>query len=311
METRRIGGAPGRSLDVSVVGLGCNNFGRRIDEAQSRTVVHAALDAGITFFDTAEAYGSGQSETYLGKALGPRRADVVIATKFGLGSGARRKDVLRCAEASLKRLGTDYIDLYQIHKPHPETPIEETLGAFDELVQAGKVRFVGCSNYSAGQLRAALQTAGDRDLPRFVTAQNRYNLLEREIETMLIPFCARKGVGIIPYVPLAGGALTGKYRRGEKPPPGSRFSGGWGGGLRRLDEEVFSAVDALAPIAARAGYTTGELAITWLAAQPTVVSVIAGATRPEQVAENVRAAAWTLSADDLAEIDAALGVVSR
>lgn len=299
-------------LTVSVVGLGCNNLGARLDLDATRRVVDAALDAGITLFDTADSYGAdrdGSSEVLLGRALGRRRDDVVIATKFGSrmdgrngpdwGRRGARRYVVRAVEASLARLGTDRIDLYQLHHPDPTTPVEETLAALDDLVHAGKVLYVGSSNLAAWQVVDADWTARTRGLTRFVSAQNRYSLLERGAERELVPALRRCGVGLLPYYPLANGLLTGKYRRGVPPPPGSRLQGR----ERELSDEVFDAVEALAAYAEARGRTLLDVAIGGLAAQPAVASVIAGATTAEQVRANATAGAWEPSADDLAALD--------
>jgi aryl-alcohol dehydrogenase-like predicted oxidoreductase len=289
-------------LAVSVVGIGCNQFGSRLDAAGTRAVVDAALDAGITFFDTAESYGAGESEGFLGRALEGRRDRVVIATKFGWGRGREDNSLARghpdyvrqAIDGSLERLGVEHVDLYQYHRPDGVTPIEETLGAMDELVQAGKVRFIGSSNFSAEQVEEAEEVSAARGLARFVTAQNRYSLLEREAERDLVPVCERLGVGVIPYFPLASGLLTGKYRRGEPEPEGARLSG-------RLDvsEEQWGRIEALEAFGRERGRTLLEVAIAGLAAQPTVVSVIAGATKPEQVRANSAAGDWELSPGEL------------
>jgi aryl-alcohol dehydrogenase-like predicted oxidoreductase len=311
MEHRTLGRS---GLQVSVVGLGCNNFGGRCDMAQTRAVVRRALDLGVTLFDTADVYGNrGLSEEYLGKALEGRRSDVVVATKFGFPMGdapqmrgASRRYVCEAVEASLRRLGSDYIDLYQIHLPDPRTPIEETLRALDDLVRQGKVRYVGCSNFAAWQLVEAHWTAKALNLTSFVSAQNLYNLLDRRIERELVPAADRCGVGLLPYFPLANGLLTGKYRRDQQPPEGTRLAG--------LDEERrrgllsrlnFETLDELETLARQRGRTLVELAVGWLAAQPLVASVIAGATKPEQVDQNVRAADWKPTPEDLAAIDEA------
>ena len=303
METRQIG-----SLTVSVVGLGCNNFGRRLDAGATTSVVHAALDAGITFFDTADIYGGTKSEEFLGRALGRRRDQVVIATKFGMEvdaarHGAKPDYVRRAAEDSLRRLGTNHIDLYQIHQPDPATPIADTLAALNDLVKAGKVREIGCSNFSAAQLREAEAAVSD-GAARFVSVQNEYSLLHREPEDDVIPECLRVGVAFIPYFPLASGLLTGKYRLGRPAPQGSRLES-------RFGEEPFTTenlelVEALLPFAASRGHQLGELAISWLAARPAVASVIAGATSPEQVSANAAAARWRLTDAELEEVDAIL-----
>jgi aryl-alcohol dehydrogenase-like predicted oxidoreductase len=301
METRRIG-----TLHVSVVGLGCNNFGWRLDAAQTSEVVHAALDVGINFFDTADIYGRTHSEEFLGRALGRRRSDVVIATKFGMAvdetrRGARPAYVLQAAEDSLRRLGTDHVDLYQIHQPDPTVPIADTLGALDTLVKAGKVREIGCSNFSADQLREA-ESAVRSGAGRFVSVQNEYSLLDREAEREVIPECEKLGLAFIPYFPLASGLLTGKYRRGQPPPPGARLAPG-GRFENTLTEKNLEWVEALIQFAESRQHTLLELAISWLAARPTVTSVIAGATTSQQVKMNAAAAAWRLSKADLAEID--------
>ena len=298
METRSIG-----SLEVSVVGLGCNNFGRRLDAAQTAAVVDAALDAGINFFDTADVYGNGQSETFLGQALGQRRDAVVIATKFGnpmegQGRGASRAYIQQAVESSLHRLGTDYIDLYQMHRPDPDIPMVETLGALNELVQAGKVREIGCSNFSVEQLRAAEARGG----ARFVSVQNEYSLLNREPEQGVLAMCDRLGIAFVPYFPLASGVLTGKYRRGQPVPEGSRLANS-PNAANQLSERNLAIVEALIQFAEARGHTILELAVSWLLARPVVASVIAGATRPDQVHANASAVAWRLTDAELDEID--------
>jgi aryl-alcohol dehydrogenase-like predicted oxidoreductase len=292
-QRRKIG-----SLEVSLTGLGCNNFGWRINEAHSRRVVDAALDSGINFFDTADLYDTGNSEEYLGRALAGRRLEVVIATKFGMKldetrHGARPEYVRRAAEDSLRRLGTDYIDLYQIHQPDPNTPIADTLGALDELVHAGKVREIGCSNFSAAQIREA---GG-----RFVSVQNQYSLFHREPEAEVLPECSRLGLAFLPYFPRASGLLTGKYRKGQPLPKGSRGDAGWG--PKVFTDENLDKVERLIQFAEGRGHSLLELAFSWLAAQPAVASVIAGATSPEQVKANATAALWKLSPEELREID--------
>src|SRR5262245_24469876 len=300
MQKRAIG-----SLQVSVVGLGCNNFGRRIDERATDAVVHAALDAGVTFFDTADIYGGGKSEECLGRARGARRADVVLASKFGMEMegkrGARPEYVRAALEASLRRLGTDHIDLYQLHEPDPKTPIADTLATLDALVKAGKVREIGCSNFSAEQLREA-RAAARAGAAWFVSVQNQYSLLRRDPEKTVLEECVRQGLTFIPYFPLASGLLTGKYRKGRPTPEGTRLSDG----PRRqelLTEANLEIVERLIAFAASHGRTLLELAISWLLARPAVATVIAGATRPEQVAANARAHDWTLGEAELAEID--------
>ena len=285
-------------LEVSAVGIGCNNFGRRLDARASAAVIDAAIDAGITFFDTAEAYGNGASEDFIGRALGARRPRVQIATKFGLSGRATPARIAGALEASLRRLRTDYIDLYQIHRPDPGTPIEETLTAMDRLVRDGKVRWIGCSNFSADQLQAAHRVSRGRRLARFVTAQNAYSLLDRGIETDLLPACVEAGAGLLPYYPLANGVLTGKYRRGARPPRGARLGDGGG-----LDETTFDIVEALTRIARDRGRELLDLAVSWLAGRAGVSSVIAGARTPEQAVRNARAGDWRMTAADLAAIE--------
>ena len=289
---------------VSVVGLGCNNFGRRLDLESTREVVEAALAEGITFFDTADSYGDGQSERFLGEILDGRRDDVVIATKFGwqVGGGELRGSAeyaKRAIEASLERLRTDHVDLYYYHRPDGVTPFEETLGALAELVSEGKTRAVGCSNLTAEQLREVDEIAKRSGMTRVVALQNEYSLLERAAEDEVLPLCRQLEIGFVPYFPLASGLLTGKYRRGEPPPAGSRLEGR----PERLTEETFDIVEELERFAAEHGHTLLELAIGALASTPGVVSVIAGATSPEQVRANAAAESWHLSADGLAELD--------
>ena len=297
----------GRSgLTVSVVGLGCNNFGTRCDARATRAVVEAALEAGVTLFDTADVYGNrGGSETLLGQALGARRDEVVLASKFGANMGGppeeargSRRYVRRAVEASLGRLGTDHLDLYQQHVPDPRTPLEETLAALDELVADGKVHYVGTSNFAGWQIAEADWIARTEHLTRFVSAQNQYNLLERDLEYEVTPACERYGVGILPYFPLANGLLTGKYRRGEPAPAGTRLAGRPG----VLTDEVFDRLDALEKYGVERGRTLLEVAVAGLAAQPAVGSVIAGATRPDQVRANAAAAEWEPTPEDLAEL---------
>ena len=305
MEQRRLGST---GLKVSAVGLGCNNFGMRCDAEQSTAVVHAALEAGVTLFDTADVYGRGASEKFLGQALGTRRKDVVLATKFGfpmsdspLDRGGSRRYVIKACEASLTRLGTDYIDLFQMHGPDRETPLEETLEALDTLVRAGKVRYVGCSNYSGWLLVDALWTSKSRGLSRFVSAQNNYSLLERTIRHELIPACSAHEISILPYFPLASGLLTGKYKRGEAPEKGTRLGlmGERAKGL--LSDERWEKVEKLEGFAKARDKTLLDLAFGFLLSQKEVASVIAGATKPEQVKANVGAGVYRLTpADQLA-----------
>ena len=299
MEHRRIG-----SLEPSVIGLGCNNFGWRLDADATAAVVHAALDAGIDFFDTAELYGEGLSEEYLGRALRGQRERVVIATKFGYKTAPPHRrghpdNVRRAADASLQRLGTDYIDLFQLHSPDPNVPIAETLGALDELVKQGTVREIGCSNFSAMQLEEA-EHAVQPGAARFVSVQNEYSLIRREPEADVLPECARLGIAFIPYYPLASGLLTGKYRRGRPLPKGTRLAEGNG----MLADENLAAVEELIQFAESNGHTLLELAIGWLLAHPAVASVIAGATKPEQARGNASAALWRLSDEERAAVDA-------
>jgi len=303
MEYRNLGTS---GLKVSAVGLGCNNFGMRIDADQTNAVVHAALDAGINFFDTADVYGGTQSEVFLGQALkGVDRDSVVIATKFAmpLGEGRRgasRRYIMSAVEASLKRLGMDHIDLYQQHAPDPDTPIEETLRALDDLIQAGKVRYIGNSNFNGWQLADADWTARSAGLNRFVSAQNLYNLLDRRLEREVLPACKRFGLGMLPYFPLASGLLTGKYNRGQPAPEDTRLAGERG--RAALTDANFDVVEKLDGFARERGHTLLTLAMSWLASNPVVASVIAGATRVEQVQANVEAAGWQLSPDELSEV---------
>ncbi|HEY3017696.1 MAG TPA: aldo/keto reductase [Gaiellaceae bacterium] len=303
MRTRRLGTD---GPEVSIVGLGCNNFGMRVDLEGTRAVVDAALDAGVMLFDTADIYGGpGGSESFLGEALGGRRERVVLATKFGgdIGDGTEargsRPYIRKAIEGSLQRLRTDYLDLYQYHTPDHVTPFEETFGALDELVREGKVRYVGHSNLEATEIEEVDALARDRGLTRPVSAQNQYSLLRREAERELLPTCERLGLGVLPYFPLASGLLTGKYRRGEPPPEGTRLSG-------RGDvftEATFDRLEALERYGEQRGLSLLQVAIGGLAAQPAVASVIAGATKPEQVRANAAAGAWEPSAEDLAELN--------
>lgn len=301
METRRIG-----SLQVSVVGLGCNNFGWRLDYDATARVVDAALDAGVTVFDTADVYGKTQSEEFLGRALGSRRNRVVIATKFGIGidgrlKGARPETVRQAADESLQRLRTDRIDLYYLHMPDPDVPVAETLGALNDLVRAGKVREIACSNFTGDMLQAADEAAQGR--ARFVAVQNHYNLLHREPEREELPACQRLHVAFVPYFPLASGLLSGKYRRGRPAPHGSRLAD-VPQLAKVLNEENLARAESLRSFAESNGHTLLELAMSWLVARPAVASVIAGATSPEQVSANVAAATWHLSDVDVMAIDA-------
>ncbi|TSA85924.1 aldo/keto reductase [Deinococcus detaillensis] len=305
MEQRQLGiGGP----KVSSVGLGCNNFGGRLDQDATNAVVSAALSQGITLFDTADVYGNqGGSEEMLGKALGKERGAIVLASKFGHDMGADGKGadpayIRRALDASLKRLGTDYLDLYQLHTPDPLTPLADTLGTLDELVKEGKVRAVGCSNLPAAQVYEAAQIAKAKQQTAFICAQDEYSLLVRGIEHDLIPALADLEMGLLPYFPLASGLLTGKYQPGILP-AGTRFASSKGAQDRYMTPENWAKVQALQAFATARNHTLLELAFSWLAAQPVVSSVIAGATRPEQIEQNVAAADWQLSAEDLSEID--------
>jgi aryl-alcohol dehydrogenase-like predicted oxidoreductase len=306
MLKRRLGSS---TLEVSVVGLGGNNFGGRIDFEATNRVVHKAIDLGINLIDTADSYGNkGGSEEWLGKILGEKRNQIVLATKFGLPvdgetGGASRGYIMRAVEANLKRLRTDWIDLYQLHRPDPQTPIEETLRALDDLVRQGKVRFIGCSNLSAQQVAEAQGTAGRHGLTSFVSCQDEYSLLVRDVERELVPTAKRLGMGLLPYFPLASGLLTGKYKRGAPLLPGSRLSKNARHAQRFTSERNWRIVGELETFAARRGHTLLELAFSWLLRDGVVASVIAGATSPQQVEQNVNAAGWKLSAEDLAEID--------
>ena len=299
METRKLG-----SLDVSVVGLGCNNFGMRIDEARSTEVVHAALDAGVTLFDTADIYGGTLSEEFLGRALGSRRDDVVVATKFGAMDGAHPDVVRSACEASLARLGTDRIDLYQVHRPDDEVPIEDTLGAMAELVSAGKVREIGCSNFDGARTDAAAAASAAKGLPSFVSLQNQLSLLDKRQRDDTIGSCERHGMGILPYFPLASGMLTGKFQRGVPPPAGTRLSMlPEDRAARAFDDRAFDVVERLTAFAEERDHTLLELAMSWLACLPHMASVIAGATSAEQVRTNAGAASWQLSEEEMAQVD--------
>jgi aryl-alcohol dehydrogenase-like predicted oxidoreductase len=297
--------------EVSVVGLGCNNFGNRVDLEGTRRVVHTALDLGITLFDTADIYGNkGGSETFLGQSLGARRKDIVLATKFGMAMdeaetlrGASRAYIMSAVEASLGRLGTDWIDLYQLHRPDPKTPIEETLRALEDLIQQGKVRYIGCSNLPAWQVVEAQWTARKIGSHAFISCQDEYSLIVREPDRELIPAAQAYGLGVLPYFPLAGGFLTGKYKRGQPMPAGARLNTAKHLADRYITDANWAIVESLENFCAQRGRTLLDLAIAWLAARPQISSVIAGATKPEQVEQNVRAAEWTLSAEELAEVD--------
>lgn len=306
------------SLRVSKVGLGCNNFGSRLDKKQTEAVVLAALEQGITYFDTADIYGrKGLSEEYLGAALRGRRHQAVVGTKFGMEMlstdqmGGSARWVALAVEDSLRRLGTDYIDLYQMHKPDPSTPIEETLGALHRLVEQGKVREIGCSNFTGAQVDQAAAVSKRSGISRFVSAQNHYSLLARAVERDLVPACARNGLSVMPYCPLANGVLTGKYRRGKEPPKGSRMD--WVRNDPNTTDRGFMSdrnldiVDRLQEYAADHGRTLIELAISWLAAQPDVSTVIPGASSPHQVLTNSKGADWRMTDRELVEIGTITG----
>jgi aryl-alcohol dehydrogenase-like predicted oxidoreductase len=306
MEIRNVGKS---GLRVSVVGLGCNNFGRALDTEAARKVVDAALDHGITLFDTADIYGErGGSETQLGELLGSRRKGIVLATKFGMPMsetkvGASRRYIVSAAEDSLRRLKTDWIDLYQLHQPDPNTPIEETLRALDDLVRSGKVRYIGCSNLKAWQVADASWTAQLCGLNGFISAQDEYSLLVRDIEAELVPALESKGMGLLPYFPLASGLLTGKYKQGGDAPKGTRMAAIKRLADRFMTEDNWKKVEALQAFCDARGRTLLELAFSWLLSRPALSSVIAGATKAEQIEANVKAAEWKLSANEIAEVD--------
>ncbi len=307
MDYRQLGHS---GLKVSAVGLGCNNFGRRCSEEETRAVVHKALDLGVTMFDTADFYSGGLSEEFLGKALNARRKDIVLATKFGLPmrqgeyeGGASRRYIMLAVEASLRRLGTEYIDLYQLHFPDPKTPIAETLSALDTLVRGGKVRYVGSSNLNGWQLADAAWTAKTKSYTPFISAQNHYNLLDRRIEREVIPAAETFGVGVIPYFPLASGLLTGKYKRGAPVPNDSRAAANPDAAKRMLSDENFAVVEKVEDFARGRDKGILDVAVSWLLGQKQVATVIAGATKPEQVEANVAAGSWAMPRGDWDEIN--------
>lgn len=307
METKMIGGAGG--LEASLVGLGCNAFGRRVDEAGTRAVMDAAIDAGITFFDTAETYGDGESERFMGSGLTGKRDKIVLATKFGFSkshvAGKKKgsaENIQAALDRSLAALRTDWIDLYQLHRPDPDTPVAETMGALEDQVTAGKIRFYGCSFFTGAEMQEAIDEAARGNLKGFVTAQNAWNVLERDIEADLIPVCDANGIGLLPYYPIARGLLTGKYRRDTDAPAGSRLAGD-----AVLAKADFDRIERLESYARDHGHELLTLAMSWLAAQPSIASIIAGASRPEQMAANAAAVSWKLTVDNLAEIDAIVG----
>ncbi len=334
MEYRRLGRA---GVKVSVLGLGCNSFGTWLDEKAAERIVHYALEQGINFFDTADSYSDGLSEEFLGKALKGKRSEVVIATKFGLLPWSRRPPreggpvrvpespdgnpndyggsryyIMKAVDESLCRLQTDHIDLYQVHAFDPITPIEETLRTLDDLVRMGKVRYIGCSNFKAYQLCQAMETSKRLNLEAFVTAQEFYNLIDRGIEQELVPCYQTYGLGLIPYRPLRSGFLTGKYRRGERVPSGSRY------GVRPdfmrsvfLSDHNFDILEKLEKFAEERNHIVGELAIAWLLSHPWVSSVIAGSTKPEQIAANLKGSQWKLSPEEIAQINAITAEVTE
>ncbi len=308
MEIRNLGQS---GLRVSAIGLGCNNFGGRSGPAETKDVIHKALDLGITLFDTADTYGNrGGSETLIGQILGEDRKRIVLATKFanpmddsGVKVGASRHYIMNAVEDSLRRLRTDWFDLYQVHSPDPLTPIEETLRALDDLIRQGKVRYIGCSNFPAWQVVEAQWTARVNGLNAFVSCQDEYSLINRAPEAQLLPAMRQYGLGLLPYAPLASGLLTGKYRRNAPMPAGARLSGDERLASRFLTDRNWSIAERLGDFAAARGRTMLELAFSWLLAQRPVASVIAGAARPEQLEQNVKAGGWRLSADELTEIE--------
>ena len=309
MEYRNLGNS---GLIVSAVGLGCNNIGRQVDQDGTNAIVNKCLDLGMTLFDTADVYGAerGRSEEYLGRALKPHRRNVVLATKgsgrMGEGpymAGASRRYLMDALEASLRRLDTDYVDLYQIHFPDPQTPIEETLRALDDMVHSGKVRYVACCNFSGLQLAEAASVWQREHLTPLISSQNHYNLLERDIERDVVPACERLGLGILPYYPLAAGLLTGKYRPDLPTPEGTRLTSGihfYAGVLENAD---YPKLARLTDFAAERGHSLLELAIGWLASQPAVGSVITGATRVEQIEQNGLSGDWRLTLEELKQVD--------
>ncbi len=313
MEHRNLGNS---GLKVSLVGLGCNNFGGRLDAEGTKAVVDKCIDVGITFFDTADVYGGrGKSEEYLAPALKPHRRNIVIATKsaspMGEGPywrGASRKYLMDAVDDCLRRLDTDFIDLYQVHVPDGDTPTEETMRALDDIVKSGKVRYIGNSNYAGWQVVDAAWVARTEHLTPFITAQNQYNLLERNIERELVPACKKYGLSILPYFPLASGFLTGKYRPGEPAPEGTRLAGMGPMASRILNEKNYDTLMKLEGLAQNSGHSMLDLAIGWLASLPHVGSVIAGATKPEQVEQNARAGEYRLAPDEMKEVDEILGV---
>ena len=308
MQYRQLGSS---GLQVSAIGLGANNFGRRVDAAGTKKVVHAALDAGVNMIDTSNSYGDGLSEDFIGRALNGRRHEAVIATKVSSrvadgpnNAGNSRKHIYDQVDISLRKLRTDYIDLYQIHWWDPNTPIEETLRALEEPIRAGKIRYAGCSNFAAWQVCESHWTARTLGVSGFVSMQPHYSMLYRKPEEEMIPFCDKYGIGILPYYPLENGFLTGKYRRGQPAPDGTRLSENDRGALTGRNFDILEGLEAFA---SERGHTILELAFAWLLASPMVSSVIAGATRPEQVQANSAAAGWALTAEDMEEVNSILG----
>jgi aryl-alcohol dehydrogenase-like predicted oxidoreductase len=305
VDSRKLGDS---DLEVSVIGLGCNNFGMRIDQAATSAVIDAALEHGVTFLDTADVYGGqGKSEEMIGVALKGRRHQVVLATKFAMSmgpgkQGGSRRYIMEAVEASLGRLQTDYIDLYQIHRPDPDTPIAETLGALTDLMTQGKVRHIGNSNFSGWQIADADWTARDGHTSRFISAQNNYSLLERRVDHEVAPACRHFGLGLLPFFPLASGLLTGKYKRGEAAPEGTRLAVMGARAAAALNDKNFGRLEALSAWAEARGHDLLDLAFAWLLGHPKVCSVIAGATRPEQVAANAATAGWKLTPDEVKEM---------
>ncbi len=312
MEYRNLGKS---GLQVSAVGLGCNNLGRQVDQAGTIAIVNKCIEMGITYFDTADVYGGvrGASEECLGQALKPHRRNVVLATKgsgrMGDGpywSGNSRRYLMDALEASLRRLDTDYVDLYELHFPDPSTPIEETMRALEDMVRSGKVRYVGCCNFSTAQVFEAAMASELQHTVSFISAQNRYNMLEREVQAELLPACERLGLGMLPYYPLASGLLTGKYRRDLPTPEGTRLTSGihfYAGVLESVDYDL---LESLETFAQERGHTLLELAIGWLASQPVVGSVMTGATRVEQIEQNARSGDWRLTAEEMQQVESIL-----
>ena len=308
---------PACGLEVSLVGLGCNNFAGHCGREETRAVIDKAIEVGITFFDTSDSYPpggpGGASEELMGEVLGARRKDVVLATKFGSmldkdpdRKGASRRYIMRAVEDSLRRLRTDWIDLYQLHRPDAATPMEETLRALDDLIRHGKVRYVGCSNFAAWQIVEAEYIARELGINRFVSCQNEYSLLRRDPETEVLPVLQKYGMGFLPYFPLASGVLTGKYQAGKPAPQGTRLAAGGRSAERMLQDDVLGLADRLKRFAEERGHTLLELAMSWLASKPVIWSIIAGATKPEQVVQNARAADWTLTPQELTDLDVVL-----